>query len=216
MHDLTQLVMVTWRVSVARLCCIFLPQVHLLDAFDNQTRPVCVQARSKGLEYFVEHMHGHLLLLTNKPSSSTYSTTSSSDRINTETISSSSLVVAASHSAVGPGAPAGDASDYCLMTVPAAAVFSSHVGADHWRLLIAARSDTVITDMEVFSSCVVLHELAAARPTLTVIRLATKQQQADSQTAHLQVVQQQQVSLNNQHMACRRACCTSGGSTTLS
>lgn len=170
-------------------------QVHLVDAHDSQSQPVCVQARSPGLEYFVEHVNNHLLLLTNKPSGSAYTTSgrTSPSSCPESVVSSSPPALATPPSAAGLSAVCGNGSDYALMTIPAAALQRGQSRADQWCLLIAERHDVAIVDMDVFSSCIVLHELAAGRPALTVLRLAAAQQQEDSQAPYLRVVQQQQV-----------------------
>ena len=153
----------------------WLSQVHLLDAQDLHSLPVCVQARTSGVEYFVDHYKGHLLLLTNKSGDST---------------------ACAPHAAaeVDGCNPAAAGQDYCLMTVPASLVFQQqHSGTHSWQLLVPERPDVAVTDLSVFDTGVVLHELAAGRPALTLLRLSAEQQGTE-QPGGLTVLHQQRVS----------------------
>lgn len=181
-------------------------QVWLLDAQDPQALPVCVQQRTPGLEYFVEHHHGHLLLLTNK---------STSDMIATDNCSKSSKSGPSasqqqqSHSKVSQAGSKGiqspqvlfasDAAagrdnscferEYSLMTTPTAAITSDKQHSmNSWPLLVPERAGVVITDMDVFDGWVLLHELNNARPCMTLLRIS----QAEQQTGPA-VLQQQQV-----------------------
>lgn len=46
------------------MCCPL--QVHLLSGTSPAKQPpTCIQRRTPGLEYFVEHSGGHLYILTN-------------------------------------------------------------------------------------------------------------------------------------------------------
>jgi hypothetical protein len=81
-------------------------------------------------------------------------------------------------------------SDYCLMTLPTALAGSA--GVESWRLLLPAQPDAVVTDMDVFDCCVVLHEIRSAQPGVRLVQLA--EQQGAQQLPELHVAQQQQVS----------------------
>lgn len=157
---------------------MFCVQVYLLDAQDNHSMSVCVQARTPGLEYFVEHYKGHLLLLTNKSGAS----------------AAAALQVAAT--AANNDTAGSVDHDYCLMTIRASQVVSGHSCSDNWQLIVPERPDTAVTDMDVFESGIVLHELVAGRPGLTLLRLEAEQKTLDAeQPGVLRIIQQQQVSV---------------------
>lgn len=197
-----------WRYVLINSHAKLSSEVHLIDAAASSSdgcRPLCVQARRAGLEYFVEHWRGHLLLLTNHNSNSSGSgSTPATAEPQCSQGSSSSpqpTSLAPSNSAAAPAtgsmhatAMPGEPCDYCLMTLPAA--LAGTAGVDSWRLLLPAQLDAVVTDMDVFDSCVVLHELRSAQPGLRLLKLEQQQQQQQgAQLPELQVEQQQQVQL---------------------
>jgi len=152
---------------------IWLLQVHMLDASQRDAVPMCIQRRTAGREYFVEHWHGHLLLLTNKLHVQTAAAgTASSGR-------SHAAATTASTDAAGPSS-----SDYSLVSVPAAAVAAGSAGAEHWQLLLPEQADSAITDMDVFDKGVVLHQ-TGGRPLLSILELEVR-------ASHLQKHHQQQ------------------------
>jgi protease II len=180
-------------------------QVHLIDAAGSSSAscPICVQQRAAGLEYFVEHWRGHMLLLTNKTSTPTSLQSECGGQpthgARAEPLPGDALpeightaaAAAAAAAATPPATAAGSAEqgDYCLMTLPAKLAGSA--AADSWRLLLPVLADSAVTDMDVFDGCVVLHELCSAQPGLRLLQLA--EQQGGQPPPELQVVQQQQV-----------------------
>eukprot|EP00878_Enallax_costatus_P038955 GHUV01044459.1.p1 GENE.GHUV01044459.1~~GHUV01044459.1.p1 ORF type:complete len:505 (+),score=167.38 GHUV01044459.1:538-2052(+) len=161
-----------WRYVLINSHSKLSSEVHLLDAEDSNSMPVCVQARTPDLEYFVEHYKGHLLLLTNKLIVSTAPPTHAA------------AVIGCTSAAAGQ--------DYSLVTLPASQVTAEHSGTDNWQLLVAERPDVAVTDLDVFDSGIVLHERLAGRPALTLLRLSVEPQSVQ-QSASLSVLHQQQV-----------------------
>lgn len=134
-------------------------QVHLLDGLDSQAFPLCVQPRSPGLEYFVEHQAGHLLLLANR---------STAPGFNPEPTAE------AAHASAPANSPAADAEvqDYSLFTVPVAALHpGSAAHGQPWLLQVAESPGVAITDIEVFDGVAVLHELRGGQPAVRLLHL---------------------------------------------
>jgi protease II len=169
------------------------PQVHLIDAAGSSSAsyPVCVQSRTAGLEYFVEHWRGHLLLLTNRCSTPTASQSACSHHpshdAHAQRLPRDIMSEVDSTTAAAAAAGSADPGDYSLMTLPAALVGSA--GADSWRLLLPVQPGAAVTDMDVFDSRVVLHEVCSAQPGLRLLQLT---EEAGQQQPELQVLQQQQ------------------------
>jgi protease II len=164
------------------MCVVSAPlQVHLLDAYDVSAPPVCVQSRQPGLEYFVEHHHGHLLLLTNH----TYAQQQQSQH---QALSAQGE----QRQQAQPHSTDNSAADYSLYTMPAAALSAGGNSLQQWRLLRPEVPGSAVTDMDVFEGCVVLHMLHDSRPALMVLHL-------DKCTdGFLAVSQQHEVSSNQQ------------------
>jgi hypothetical protein len=159
----------------AVLCCLVSHhQVHLLDAQDVSAAPLCVQPRQPGLEYFVEHHQGHLLLLTNlTPAQQQAVATNSTQQQVQEP-------------------PDNSAADYSLYTMPVAGLQASSSSLQHWQLLKAELPGSAVTDMDVFAGAVVLHTLLDSRPSLLVLNLA--EPEGSSKGGALAVGHQYQVS----------------------
>lgn len=188
-----------------------------MDPYDSAAKPVCIQPRTPGLEYFVEHHHGHLLILTNlsPPSTAAQSCATSgaatgADAAGAAAHSTAGLKANKLSSVAAGAAPSssansnltsdlaadGSGSDYSLMALPAAAAGTA--GTDCWQVLVPAKQDGTVIDMDVFESCIVLYELHHARPALRMLQLTAQHQQQQGtpeahQLAGVQVVNQQQV-----------------------
>lgn len=167
-------------VLLCMLCRAVL-QVHLLDAEDPHATPVCVQPRQPGLEYFVEHHAGHLLLLTN------HSRAAEQQRQKGTHAHQQQTAQQQQQQPVGVSPPDSSlaAVDYSLYSLPVSAVGASSL--QDWQLLLPEGHDCATTDLDVFSGCVVLHQLQCSVPQLTLLRLNL------SPDGALTVTQQQQV-----------------------
>jgi protease II len=134
-------------------------QVHLLDTHDVSATPVCVQARQPGLQYFVEHHHGHLLLLTNHTFAQQFKQPVSAQGETSQQVQ---------HHLTD-----NSAADYSLCTLPTAALSAGGSSLQQWRLLRPELPGSAVTDMDVFNGCVVLHTLHDSRPALALLHLDT-------------------------------------------
>lgn len=153
------------------------PQVHLLDAQDVSAPPICVQRRQPGLEYFVEHHKGHLLLLTNhspmqqqqqQPTSPHHPLIQNADQLQLQ----QQQPTQQQRGQQEQKPPDSSAADYSLYTIPVAAL-QAGASLQQWRLLRAEVPGAAVTDMDVFDGCVVLHTLHDSKPTLLVLTVDT-------------------------------------------
>lgn len=150
-------------------------EVYLLDAHEPHLPPHCVKARQPGLEYFVEHHKGSLLILSNANGANNYCL----------------MTTAAPHGGAtaspGGGPGTADATD---------GVYRSHVTpvgvTDSWRVLVSEQPDVAITDLDVFEGHAVLHQLYQGRPALSIVHLN------DSKDAGVTVRSVDQVSMIHQ------------------
>eukprot|EP00879_Flechtneria_rotunda_P007371 GHRR01007732.1.p1 GENE.GHRR01007732.1~~GHRR01007732.1.p1 ORF type:complete len:851 (+),score=260.67 GHRR01007732.1:215-2767(+) len=178
-----------WHYVVINTHSKLSSEVWLINAHNPTAKPVCIQQRQLGVEYFVEHHQGHILMLTNSSS------------VGKAPGSTSSLLhhhcqAAAPHSsllhsngqllehddAVG-GAAVGE---YCLVATAASAVLPAGGNAAKWKVVLPEQAESVIVDMDVFDSCAVLHQLQAAKPRLLLLKLAEQAQQAGT-TIHTEL-----------------------------
>jgi len=166
-------------VLLCMLCRAVL-QVHLLDAEDPHATPVCVQPRQRGLEYFVEHQAGHLLLLTNHSKVAEQLRQQDTSAPQHQTTQQQQQPVG-----VSPPDSSRAAVDYSLYALPVSSLGASSL--QDWQLLLPEGVDCATTDLDVFSGCVVLHQLQHSVPQLTLLRLN------HSPDGGLTVAQQQQV-----------------------
>lgn len=165
-----------WRYVLINSTSKLSTEVHLLDALDVSAAPLCVQPRQPGLEYFVEHHQGHLLLLTNLTRTQQQAVATSSTQQQVQEPSNSS------------------AADYSLYTMPVAGLQAgSSSSLQHWQLLKAELPGSAVTDMDVFAGAVVLHTLLDSRPSLLVLNLA--EPEGSSKGGALAVGHQYQVQL---------------------
>lgn len=144
---------------------------------------MCVLPRQPGLEYFVEHTAGHLLILTNLSTQQHLQQQPSQQEF---------------------AQPSQAATDYSLYTVPVASVLAAGSGGclQDWRPLLLEAPGTAVTDMNAFDGVVVLHTLHHSRPQLMLLHVGTGQQQERT----LEVSLQQEVSWGHVEAA---FCCVS-------
>ena len=132
-------------------------EVHVVRASAPLGGARCVQPRCDGLEYFVEHHSGHLLIMSNRGVS-----LQDVDRIQRESMAgddAGNLLVKAEEEESFAG-------EYKLFVTD---VTDVSLGKTAWKEIIPARDGVCLEDLDVFRSALVLHERDAGRPQRRVI-----------------------------------------------
>lgn len=134
-------------------------QVHILDAGRPESPARLIHAREEGLEYFVEHREGQLLIMTNAGGAlNNCLMTAPCDRPAKRRASFLSSLRSPLQSST-------DVMYFVFGITPAV------VGCSNWQLLVPEREGVALEDLDVFQTCLVLWERHRGLPGVSRLRL---------------------------------------------
>lgn len=155
-------------------------QVHLVDAAQPEAPPMCIIPRQRGHEYFLEHWHDRLLLLTNFPGRGDYQLMAltlgqqgaarqdegqEQQHEQQEQQERRGLHLGHQWEQITANAYQLHQQQRQQDGVPGGSALGSS-----WDVLVPERPMSCTTDLDVFERACVLHEMNAGRPGLSLVR----------------------------------------------